>query len=75
VERSAARTLLPLSRPRDTSTPGLRPARDIIAWRLQIADDDTVDVARRRWKTAIVPLFIEDDGPDLAEGHAHCSAT
>ena len=45
--------------------------RDIVAWRFQIADDDGVEVARRKLEDGIVPLFIADDGPDLAEGHAH----
>ena len=45
--------------------------RDIVAWRFQIADDDSIDEARRKMEDGIVPLFVEDDGPDLAEGHAH----
>ena len=45
--------------------------RDILAWRLQIADDDSVEDARRKIEEGIVPLFLHDDGPDLAEGHAH----
>ena len=45
--------------------------RDIIAWRLQIADDDSIEAARRKMEQGMVPLFLDDDGPDLAEGHAH----
>lgn len=45
--------------------------RDILAWRFQIADDDTIPAARAKLEAAIVPLFLHDDGPDLAEGHAH----
>ena len=45
--------------------------RDILAWRLQIADDDSIEAARRKMEEGIVPLFLHDDGPDLAEGHAH----
>ena len=45
--------------------------RDIIAWRFQIADDDSLEAARRKMEQGIVPLFVDDDGTDLAEGHAH----
>ncbi len=45
--------------------------REIIAWRLQIHDDDSIDAARKKMEDGIVPLFVHDDGPDLAEGHAH----
>ena len=45
--------------------------RDILAWRFQIADDDSIETARRKMEQGIVPLFLDDDGPDLAEGHAH----
>ena len=45
--------------------------RDIFAWRFQIADDDSVDVARQKMEEGIVPLFVADDGPEIAEGHAH----
>ena len=45
--------------------------RDIIAWRFQIADDDSVEAARRKVEQGIVPLFMDDDGPELSEGHAH----
>ena len=36
--------------------------RDILAWRLQIADDDSVEEARRKMEEGIVPLFLHDDG-------------
>jgi hypothetical protein len=45
--------------------------RDIIAWRFEIADDDSIETARRKMEQGMVPLFLADDGPDLAEGHAH----
>ena len=45
--------------------------RDILAWRFQIADDDSIEAARRKMEAGIVPLFVGDDGPDVAEGHAH----
>jgi class 3 adenylate cyclase len=45
--------------------------RDILAWRFQIQDDDSVDLARRKVEDGIVPLFLHDDGADLAEAHAH----
>ena len=44
--------------------------RDIVAWRFQIADDDTLQAAREKIGQGIIPLF-EHDEPDLAEGHAH----
>jgi class 3 adenylate cyclase/tetratricopeptide (TPR) repeat protein len=53
----------------DTQAYGL--LRDILAWRFQIADDDSIEAARRKMEAGIVPLFTHDDGPDLAEGHAH----
>ena len=45
--------------------------RDILAWRFQIADDDSIEAARQKLEAGIVPLFIDDDGADLAEAHAH----
>lgn len=45
--------------------------RDIIARRFQIADDDSVEAARKKMEDGIVPLFVHDDGADLAEAHAH----
>ena len=45
--------------------------RDILAWRFQIFDDDSIETARQKMEDGIKPLFLHDDGPDLAEGHAH----
>ena len=45
--------------------------RDILAWRLQIFDDDSLEAARKKMEDVIVPLFEHDDGPDLAQAHAH----
>ena len=45
--------------------------RDLLTWRLQIADDDSIEAARAKMEQVIVPLFVRDDGADLAEGHAH----
>ena len=45
--------------------------RDILAWRLRIADDDTLEAAKLKLEQGIMPLFLHDDGEDLAEGHAH----
>jgi predicted ATPase/class 3 adenylate cyclase len=44
--------------------------RDVIAWRLQIADDDSMAVAKDKVEQGIVPLFTEE-GPELAQSHAH----
>ena len=45
--------------------------RDILAWRFQIADDDSVEAARGKIEQGIVPLFEHDDGFDVAQAHAH----
>ena len=45
--------------------------RDIIAWRFQIHDDDSIEAARKKMEDGIVPHFLHDDGPDLAEANAH----
>ena len=45
--------------------------RDILAWRFQINDDDSIEAARKKLEDGIVPLFLHDDGPDLAQAHAH----
>ena len=49
--------------------------RDILAWRLQIADDDSIEAARRKMEQGIVPLFLDDDGPDCRKAMPICSAT
>ena len=45
--------------------------RDILAWRLQIADTDTMGAAKAKLEAGIAPLFVQDDGPDMAQAHAH----
>ena len=45
--------------------------RDVFAWRFRIADDDSIETARSKLEQGIVPLFLEDDGPEAAQGHAH----
>jgi class 3 adenylate cyclase len=45
--------------------------RDILAWRFQIQDDDSLEAARQKMEDGVMPLFLHDDGADLAEAHAH----
>jgi class 3 adenylate cyclase/tetratricopeptide (TPR) repeat protein len=45
--------------------------RDVFAWWLQIADSDSMDVAKAKLENAIAPLFVADVGADMAQGHAH----
>jgi class 3 adenylate cyclase len=45
--------------------------RDIVARRLQIADDDTLHEARAKVERHIAPLFASDGGERAAVGHAH----
>ena len=45
--------------------------RDILATRLQIADDDSIATARRKIEQGVSPLFLDEEGGDSAEGHAH----
>ena len=45
--------------------------RDILAWRLQIQDADSMDVAKSKLERFIVPLFIADEGAEGAAAHAH----
>ncbi|WP_418316999.1 ATP-binding protein [Piscinibacter sakaiensis] len=45
--------------------------RDLLATCFAIADDDDIATARQKFEQAIVPLFVGDDGIDVAEGHAH----
>jgi len=45
--------------------------RDIIARHAQIADDDTVQVARAKIERLVAPLFTHDQGERAALGHAH----
>jgi hypothetical protein len=54
-----------------TGTQAFGLLRDILAWRFQILDDDSIAVARRKMEDGIVPLFARDDGTEMAEAHAH----
>jgi class 3 adenylate cyclase/tetratricopeptide (TPR) repeat protein len=45
--------------------------RDVLAWRLQIADQDSMAVAMQKFEHGLVPLFEPDDGPELARAHTH----
>ena len=45
--------------------------RDILAWRLQVADGDSMDAAKQKIVQGVAPLFVVDDGPEMAEAHAH----
>jgi len=45
--------------------------RDILAWRFQIADDDSIESAKSKMERGVVPLFEPDDGVEVAQGHAH----
>ena len=45
--------------------------RDILAWWLQIADQDSMAAAKLKIEQGIVPLFVADAGDDLALAHAH----
>ena len=45
--------------------------RDVLAWRLQIADDDSMALARQKLERGLVPLYEPDDGPEMAQAHAH----
>jgi class 3 adenylate cyclase len=45
--------------------------RDLLAWRLQIADNDSMAAARQKFEQGSAPLFERDDGPATAQAHAH----
>lgn len=45
--------------------------RDILAWRLQIADSDSMEVAKQKIELGLAPLFLIDDNQDMAQSHAH----
>ncbi len=45
--------------------------RDTLAWQLQIADGDRMEDAKRKAEAGIAPWFVDDDGPALAQAHAH----
>lgn len=44
---------------------------DILTWRLQITDSDSMRVAKHKIEQGIAPLFVADEGEDLAQAHAH----
>lgn len=45
--------------------------RDILAWRLQVADSDSMDAAKHKIVHGIAPWFEADEDPEMAEAHAH----
>ncbi|MBV9889439.1 MAG: AAA family ATPase, partial [Rhizobacter sp.] len=45
--------------------------RDIVAWRLQIQDTDSMEVAKDKLERFIVPLLTRDEGPEAATSSAH----
>ncbi|MDD5332929.1 MAG: adenylate/guanylate cyclase domain-containing protein [Rhodoferax sp.] len=45
--------------------------RDILAWHLQIADSDSLELAKQKIELGLVPLFLADDGEDMAQAQAH----
>ena len=45
--------------------------RDVLAWRLLIADSDSVEVAKQKIEEGIAPLFAPDHSADMAMAHAH----
>jgi tetratricopeptide (TPR) repeat protein len=45
--------------------------RDILAWRFQIADGDSMQAAKEKLEAALVPLLGADDGDEIARAHAH----
>jgi class 3 adenylate cyclase len=45
--------------------------RDVLAWRLQIADTDSMATAREKIEAGVSSLFVDDEGPEMAQAHAH----
>ncbi len=45
--------------------------RDVLAWRFEIADSDSMADAKQKFERGIVPLFESDDGADMALAQAH----
>ncbi len=45
--------------------------RDILAWRLQMADGDSAAAAARQFEHAVASLFVADEGELAAQAHAH----
>ena len=45
--------------------------RDILALRYQLFDVDSMQAAKDKLEARVAPLFVPDDGPELAQAHAH----
>ncbi|MET0917502.1 MAG: adenylate/guanylate cyclase domain-containing protein, partial [Burkholderiales bacterium] len=45
--------------------------RDILTWRLQIADSESMEAAKQKVEQGIASYFAPDDGDDTAQAHAH----
>ena len=45
--------------------------RDILAWRFELADGDSMDAAKAKLERGLMPLFEPEDGADGAEAHVH----
>ena len=45
--------------------------RDVLARWLQISDSDSMDVAKAKIEQGVAPLFIANDGAELAMAHSH----
>jgi len=45
--------------------------RDILAWRFQIADGDSMEVAKYKLEQGIAEHFADNHGDDMAQAHAH----
>ena len=45
--------------------------RDVLAWRWQIGDGDSMDAAKHKIEQGMTPLFAADDGAEMAQAHAH----
>ncbi len=45
--------------------------RDIMASWLRIDDNDSMEMAKQKMEGGIAPLFLQDDGADMAQAHAH----
>ena len=45
--------------------------RDVLAWRLQIGDQDTLEQVRQKIEQGLVPLLAPSEGLEQAQAHAH----
>ena len=45
--------------------------RDLLAWRLQIGEGDSLAVARKKLEDGLMPLFRDEDGEHEAEAQVH----